>query len=111
MRFSTLCLMLVLFLCLPVAVSAEGGKVNLNTASVQQLDSLPGIGPASVKALSSMDVHSVADLLCQFPRGYENRKEQNDQAVQDQNGFFPSGSIRLISGHHSSLKETVFLEK
>ena len=42
----------------------------------QPVNSLPGIGPASAKALSSMDIQTVADLLCHFPRGFENRKDR-----------------------------------
>jgi len=42
----------------------------------QPVNSLPGIGPASVRDLSSMDIRTIADLLCHFPRDYENRMEQ-----------------------------------
>lgn len=38
-----------------------------------KLDSLKGIGPKKAKALESLGIHSVRDLLFHFPRYYEDR--------------------------------------
>jgi competence protein ComEA len=62
--FVTACLCLALFLGAPAAVLAEGApaaaskaaaengrKVNLNTASIQELVDLPGIGPKTAEKI------------------------------------------------------------
>jgi competence protein ComEA len=51
----------------PGEIGAPGGKVNLNTATLQQLDGLPGVGPVlAQRILSFRDEHgafrSVTDL-------------------------------------------------
>jgi competence protein ComEA len=46
------------------AAAAPGGPVNLNTASAEQLDSLPGVGPATVaKIVAARPFGAVQDLL------------------------------------------------
>ena len=45
----------------------------MTTAAEMKITSLPGIGEARGRAYARMGVNSVEDLLCHFPRAYENR--------------------------------------
>ena len=41
----------------------------------EPLGSLPGLGPARVKPLERLGLHTVGDLLTHYPRRYEDRRE------------------------------------
>ena len=34
---------------------------------------LKGIGPAKVKQFAQLNIFTLGDLICHFPRGYEDR--------------------------------------
>ena len=34
---------------------------------------LKGVGPAKAKQLAQLNIHTLQDLICHFPRGYEDR--------------------------------------
>ena len=62
------------------------------TVSEMKITSLPGIGEARGRAYARMGVTSVEDLLCHFPRAYENR-----------------GDVRLLSECDGASKCSVIL--
>ena len=34
---------------------------------------LKGVGPSKAKLLAQLNIHTLRDLICHFPRGYEDR--------------------------------------
>ena len=34
---------------------------------------LKGVGPSKAKQLAALNIHTLEDLICHFPRGYEDR--------------------------------------
>ena len=43
-----------------------------------KLETFPGIGPARARALGKLGLHTAGDLLCYFPRDYEDRSLRPD---------------------------------
>lgn len=42
---------LIVLLIFPIWLNAESGKININTATAEDLDSIPGIGPAKAEMI------------------------------------------------------------
>lgn len=63
---------------------------------------LKGIGPAKLKQFAALNIHTLEDLICHFPRGYEDRTaivEIADLEV-DQAACFRAVVMNSPRGHH-----------
>ncbi|MCX6723919.1 MAG: helix-hairpin-helix domain-containing protein [Candidatus Staskawiczbacteria bacterium] len=73
---------LFVFLCFPVAVVFAAAQVNINTASLAQLDEITGVGPATAqKIIDARPFSSVDDLLRVKGIGPKTLQKIKDQGL------------------------------